>query len=296
MMTIKRQILSLFIAAAAAICSTSSAQAGTVPTWAKNGVSTLNKQRSNESYRFVNVSETGEDLNTLQSQRIEPIIAELAKTYQLSAQGVKVDTIGYKGATDGNMAYRLTFAGEQPTVFVAKPIDQYTDIEFLPNNEGHHTYYQLYAVSEKNTLPDFDDLTVSKYYPKTMGLTSLVPGLGQIQKGQTIKGNIIMGTEAFLLASAVVFDLKANSFIDNAKATTGVTHNSWASKTDGWRKMRNLSLGLAGGLYIANIIDAAFFPGASHVKVNSSKKFAPTMAFSPMISNEGTGLSFVMQF
>ena len=48
--------------------------------------------------------------------------------------------------------------------------------------------------------------------------------------------------------------------------------------------------------YIANIIDAAFFPGASHVKVNSSKKFAPTMAFSPMISNEGTGLSFVMQF
>lgn len=79
MMTIKRQILSLFIAAAAAICSTSSAQAGTVPTWAKNGVSTLNKQRSNESYRFVNVSETGEDLNALQSQRVEPIIAELAK-------------------------------------------------------------------------------------------------------------------------------------------------------------------------------------------------------------------------
>ena len=72
-------------------------------------------------------------------------------------------------------------------------------------------------MSEKNTLPDFDDLTVSKYYPKTMGFTSLVPGLGQIQKGQTIKGKIIMGTEAFLLASAVVFNLKANSFIDNAK-------------------------------------------------------------------------------
>ena len=145
-------------------------------------------------------------------------------------------------------------------------------------------------------LPDYDDLTVSKYYPKSMGLTSLVPGLGQIQKGQTIRGGMIMGSEAFLLASAIFFDLKSNSFIDNAKATTGEYRNAWASKTDGWRKMRNLSLCLAGGLYIANIIDATYSPGASHVTVNSSKKFAPKMAFAPMISNEGTGLSFVMQF
>ena len=242
------------------------------------------------------MSETGGDINLLQRQRIEPVIAELAKTYQLSAQDVKVDTIGYKGGTAETMAYRLTFAGEQPTIFVAKPIDQYTDFEFEDNNEAHHTYYQLYAVSEKNVLPDYDDLTVSQYYPKTMGLTSLVPGLGQIKKGQTIRGGMIMGGEALLLASAVVFDIKANSFIDNAKATTGEIRNAWASKTDGWRKMRNLSLCLAGGLYIANIIDAAFFPGASHVTVNSSKKFAPKMAFSPMISNEGSGLSFVMQF
>ncbi len=296
MMTIKKQIFSLFIAAIAALSGSSTAVAATTPSWAKQGVSSLNKKRSNETYRFVNVSETGSDINLLQRQRIEPVIAELAKTYQLSTQGVKVDTIGYKGGTAETMAYRLTFAGEQPTVFVAKPIDQYTDLNFEDDNEAHHTYYQLYAVSEKNILPDFDDLTVSNYYPKTMGLTSLVPGLGQIKKGQTIRGGMIMGGEALLLASAVVFDIKANSFIDNAKATTGEDHNSWASKTDGWRKMRNISLGLAGGLYIANIIDAAFFPGASHVKVNSSKKFAPTMAFSPMISNEGSGLSFVMQF
>ena len=241
MMTIKKQIFSLFIAAMAALCGSSTAVAATTPTWAKYGVSSLNKKRSNETYRFVNVSETGADINLLQRQRIEPVIAELAKTYQLSAQGVKVDTIGYKGGTAETMAYRLTFAGEQPTVFVAKPIDQYIDLEFADDNEAHHTYYQLYAVSEKNVLPDYDDLTVSKYYPKSMGLTSLVPGLGQIQKGQTIRGGMIMGSEAFLLASAIFFDLKSNSFIDNAKATTGEYRNAWASKTDGWRKMRNLS-------------------------------------------------------
>ena len=296
MMTIKKQIFSLFIAAMAALCGSSTAVAATTPTWAKYGVSSLNKKRSNETYRFVNVSETGADINLLQRQRIEPVIAELAKTYQLSAQGVKVDTIGYKGGTAETMAYRLTFAGEQPTIFVAKPIDQYIDLEFADDNEAHHTYYQLYAVSEKNVLPDYDDLTVSKYYPKSMGLTSLVPGLGQIQKGQTIRGGMIMGGEALLLASAIFFDLKSNSFIYNAKATTGEYRNAWASKTDGWRKMRNLSLCLAGGLYIANIIDATYSPGASHVTVNSSKKFAPKMAFAPMISNEGTGLSFVMQF
>lgn len=297
-MTLKKQILAGALLVAAAFFGTTSSFAEGLPQWAKKEVTALNKQRSNNTYHFVKVTTEGNDLNALQAQRVQPLVEELAKTYTLSAQDVQIDTIAYKGGTKENMAYRITFAGNNPAVFVAKSVDEYTDLGFAFDEASNdHKFYQLFAVSEKNAMPDFDDLKVTNYYPKSVAWRSLVPGLGQMHKGQTVRGAAILGSEVLLLASAVVFEARANHFTDKGREVApGELRNAWASKTAGWREMRNMSLYLAGGIYVANLIDAAFSPGRRHVKLTPSAKQATKMAFVPMITTEGSGLSFVLNF
>ncbi|MDO4160374.1 MAG: hypothetical protein Q4D41_07960 [Prevotellaceae bacterium] len=268
-------------------------QAQTKPRWATKGVSSMNKDRSNDSYEFVNVESFGADINVLRKERLTPIIEKLAEQYQLSVSSAKIDTVlseemfvskSKVGDVSVPSDYRITFTGADNSVFYLKLVDDYTILEDYADETYYYELYQLYAVSKVNTMPEYDEFKISNKYKAGAMAMSIVPGVGQIYKGQNVKGYAIIGSEAFLLGSAIIFELKRDHCADN----------NWKSKARGWRQFRDIALVGAGLVYVYNLIDAAVSDGSRHVTVKKKKDV--NLTFAPMVSTEGSGLSFVLNF
>ncbi len=152
------------------------------------------------------------------------------------------------------------------------------------------TYYmtKLYAKSELNTAPSFDNVELTTSYisdPATWGL-ALIPGAAQFHKGANLKGGLILGGCA-ALAAGIVFTESQRS--DYAQKITR-THNqelinSYATKRDHFATARNICIGAVTALYVYNLIDAIVAPGARRVKI--SRK-GIDYSFSPVINPDGS--------
>ena len=158
--------------------------------------------------------------------------------------------------------------------------------------ERSGTFYmtRLYAKSELNTAPLFDNVEVTTNYvsdPATWGL-ALLPGAAQFHKGANLKGGLILGGTA-ALAAGIVFT--ENQRADYARRI-GQTHDinlirSYQTKRDHFATARNICIGAVAALYVYNLIDAIAMPGAQRVVVRKRAK-GQTYAFLPAVANDGT--------
>lgn len=169
-------------------------------------------------------------------------------------------------------------------------LDEYWD-EYYNNGIKTLRFYTLYAVARPGVEPRFDDVYFTNRYGIKGMARSLVPGWGQLYKGQKVKGACIMGGEVLLIGSVIVSENLRSSYIKKMKEQPKF-FQTYNSKADNWANIRNVCIGAAAALYVYNLIDAAVSPGARYAVVKKAK--LPVMQ--PVACGDFSGISLAWYF
>lgn len=252
------------------------------PLWVQHGEKSMNNKRHSDNYTFKVFNTHNAEKNSVMAKRYEPLLTYVRELYGVKPLDMAMDTTAV--ASDGSKAIKISFPeGDSTAVVYAKLVDDYIEFEDYQFNVFQFELYQLYAVTDKNAVPVFDDFEVVETSNAKALSLSIIPGMGQFYKGHITKGWVMLGGEAALLSTALVCHSRYNKY----------DKKDWDSKATSWRQMRNISLGLACGLYIYNLIDAATTKGGSSVKVKKSAN--GNLAVAPWVNDDGAGLSFVLK-
>lgn len=265
------------------IPSTSSANSnssGTKPQWVTKGEGILNAQCTNDTYYFKVIKTYGSNLSEAKQSGINSLADYIGKRNQIS--GLAVTEMASSDA-NGNLHeqenFRMTFKNEFSTsVFEAALVDDYWE---LVGNE--YQYSALYAVSERGDgTSRFDRFEVTRSYGATPAVMSIIPGAGQLYKGQKMKGFLMLGGAAVGVA-AIVLSENRRAYNETRIAEQPQFARTYSTRRDNWATSRNVVIGATAALMVWSVIDAATTPGATRIKVSPSTSvaFIPTSLYSP---------------
>ena len=241
------------------------------PQWAsEKAVEKLNAQRSNDTYEFIYAEPFFTDKDFLYENRMTEFTKKLAEKNGLNADDARIDTLS-QTVTFGDKWFRYRL------------VDTKEIFDSDVRQNWDYTLYQLFAVSKMNTEPVYDDFSVSEPCGAKSMAQSIIPGLGQWNKGQYDKAVEIWATEAASICGAIYF-------FDRDRYYKGF---GWDSKAKSYRQMGYLAIGVAAGMYIYNLCDAYICKGAKKVTV---KKNNVSTAFAPFAMPEGAGVSMALRF
>ena len=277
-------VLSLLLAGS--VC----AEATPLPEWAWKGESYMNKKRTNTSYRFKVFKTEDASLTRLQEGRFYPLLAFLGEEYGTDPATMTLDSLS-NGAGEP-VSYRITFPEQGHTATVwAQRVDVYSTVDNNVTLDPIFEYYQLYAVSQKDADVVFDRFAVGERSKAVATLMNIVPGTGQLYKGQTFKGCAILGSE--LLLGTVAYSTHSKSLYYRDKVAAGESAtDSWRSKEAGMRRLRNVSLGAMAGIWAYSIYDALASDSMPNIRVSSPDGKGLTL--SP--ASESAGIALVYHF
>lgn len=281
-----------FAACAALALASICAFAQDKPAWVAKGTRTINADRSNDSYTVMSFDTHDVDKTLLESKRFEPLFMYVRENFSAQPEGLGVDSVSEGGTTTYIIGYIDKNDGTRHSL-QARRIDQYSEYDDFESNDYEWFLYQLYAVGRPDETPRFDEFELTRAYNAKATAMSLVPGWGQIYKGQTAKGCVIIGLEAVSVAGIIIGEHKRNRMMDRAD-DPGEPHDSWVGKAHSWRNVRNVSIGVAVATYVYNLIDAATSKGARRVKVN--KRAGEGMSLAPTVWTDGAGMTFSYSF
>lgn len=295
----KPQLRLLLAALLVAIC-TLAAGAQDKPRWALKGTADINGKRSNKTYEFVKVESFGPTLEEVRRDAATALPKWLAGKYALNYHDATLtenDPEGnfrkYPGTNpkeeDGDPRvqadYSVVFGGTRPATYDARLVDEYVSYDENADGTFDYTLYQLYAVATApERKPDYDDFSFTRRYNAGAMVMSLVPGLGQLYKGQNTKAYWIWGAEAVFIAGSIYADHRFRQYRDDWRdpANTEVSE-SYKSKYKSWRTIRNIAIGGAVATYIVNLIDAAVSKGPRQVVVKKGAPAATEVALAPVL-------------
>lgn len=181
----------------------------------------------------------------------------IKRTHHISEQAVA--RIGFEqenGKTSESENYHFSYdiQGERVTVVSCK-YDEYWEYVVYPNGERVYHCYALYGIADKAS-PAFDRLAFSrKYGVKGFARSLIVPGWGQLYKGNTTKGACILGGEVALVTGILVAENLRSSYVKKMREQPRHLE-TYNTKADNWENVRNVCIGGAAALYVYNLIDA----------------------------------------
>ncbi len=161
--------------------------------------------------------------------------------------------------------------------------------EYWVERKGKYEVDVLYTVANRNVYGgSYDDtiIVTSKY--GAAGLMSVVPGAGQIYKGSVVKGSLIIAGEIVAIGGIVLCENTRASYIKKMYEQPKYA-SQYNSMADSWRTGRNVSIGVAGAVYVYNLIDALVSTGAKRVVVKGNNLKVVPYADANCV---GVGLSF----
>ena len=273
------------------LCISTGAYADSKPLWVKKGISELNKQRLNDTYSFKLFHTVDADKRVIELSRFRALQEYVDSAYNVSVADMRLDSIP---GNNGRTTYTVSFDknGQRQTVY-AQLVDQYTRLEEFVTNKFEYNYYQLFAISNPGvTVPEFDDFTLTTNFNRGQAVArSLIPGLGQIYKGQKVKGYIFMGTEALLIAGIIYSNDRYHHYKDLYNKTGDRNYHN--NKTT-FRELLTFCSIAAGGLYIYNLFDAALCHIPRRVEISQAGRPNASLSWSPVILPDasGKGLGF----
>ena len=264
------------------------ASAAVKPQWVRQGEDVMNRKRIGQDYQFKVFHTFDADLTFLKESRFDPLKTYVRETYGADANTMVLDSL--ENVDNGEVTYRVMFKdAEGDGVVYARKVDEYCYFDDFESNEFGFEYYQLYAVSDKNIHPTFDNFVIRDNSNATATALSIIPGVGQIYKGDKLKGFGILASELALTTGAVFSHYRYLACKENAD--NGVPHaDSWRSKATGWKISRNIGIGAFAGVWIYNILDAAVLPGGSRVIVK--KPEGQQITIEPSTSSAGIALTY----
>jgi len=165
---------------------------------------------------------------------------------------------------DGNRS-RETLEFYQTTVIKGKDVsvafarvDEYYELV-----NGRYHLWVLFEVNKRSQkfeplIPQYSD-----NYGMVAGWRSAVaPGWGQFYKKKTGKGVFFLTTEVVAISGIVFCEMKRSDNMRKSKETTNLTIiREYRSRADDWELIRNATIGVAAGVYVWNILDAALAKG-----------------------------------
>ena len=265
------------------------------PRWVQKGVKAMDNERSNKGYGFHRFTTYGADINELENDRFKPLMDYVSKEYGTDIDIIKLDSLSSDGCS--RITYHLSFLSQDGKVseVFAQLVDDWSRYEDNVDSWGFELH-QLYAVSERNVQPQFDNFRLTDNYGIKPLFLSIIPGLGQIYKGQDVKGYAILGAEALLLAGGVYSVTEVGRYNRLAKKNFGA-YNNYQSNATSYHHIRNACFIAGGTLYIYNLIDAAISKGKRRVVIERQNNTGAEFAFSPVISEcRGIGVGMSVKF
>lgn len=279
----------LLLLVAACMLSSLDLSAKVKPQWVLNGEEQMNRKRISDNYVFKVFHTFSPDLGQLKDERFEPLMDYVRETYGAERLSMRLDSVTVAGSP---VTYRVSFRDSSGDASVyARLADSYTSFEDFVDNEYGYEFYQLYAVTGRNGLPEFDDFRKVESNNLKATAMSLIPGMGQLYKGDKLKGYSILGVELASVACGVLCQNRMLYCKDQADKGMSAT-DSWRSKQRGWREFRNIAIGTFGVTYLFNLFDAAADDGMSRVLV--SKPEGQQLTVSP--SSVGAGVALTYRF
>lgn len=275
---------------------TTSGQVPPKPLWAMKGVKDLNKHRICKDYEFVAFHYELTDRNIVPDDNLAILKLNMARHFNVNPDLISVDSVADPELSRATYSVSFPAYGEEETtrVFV-QPVDSYS--RYNDNIDGSYDYIldQLYAISEKDSTPSFDNFEVTRKYNALPVAMSLIPGLGQIYKGQSAKGYSILGTELFFCAAIAYGEINRAYYMKQARKNPGY-YDSWKSKAHTFRAIRNIGIVFASATYLYNLLDAAFAKGAPHILISRQNSYTADLVFTPDVSPWQLGVGITINF
>lgn len=270
------------------LMSSPSAMAVIKPQWVRQGEDVMNRKRIGENYTFKVFHSWDADLTFLQEQRFDPLKTYVRELYGADPMTMTLDSL--ENVDTGAITYRIMFKdAEGDGVVYAQKVDEFCYFDDFETNEFGFEYYQLYAVSDKNIMPVFDKYVKIENDNATATALSIIPGVGQLYKGDKLKGYGIIASELALATGSVFSHYRYLKCRDNAD--NGVYRaDSWRSKATGWKIARNIGIGSFACVWVYNILDAAVLPGGSRVVVKNPD--GKQLTIEPSSSSAGLALTY----
>lgn len=250
----------------------------------------MNQKRTNPSYRFKVFKTEDSSLTRLEEGRFYPLLKYLGGRYGADPAAMVLDSLA--AAPGGRPTYRIVFPenGRDAVVF-AQRVDVYEAVDHNVDLDPVFEYYQLYAVSEKDADVEFDRFESGERSRAAAAAMSLIPGAGQLYKGHTFKGGVILGSEVALGAAATVFHIRSRYYRQMKESGEGATE-SFHSEEIGLRRLRNVTLGAMAGIWAFGIFDALTAESLPEIRVSASD--GGTVQVAP--ASSGAGLALVYRF
>lgn len=181
----------------------------------------------------------------------------IKRTRHISEQAVaeiKLEQENGESSESENYHFSYDIQGERVTVISCK-YDEYWEYLLYPNGERIYRCYTLYGIADEVNVM-FDRLSFSrKYGVRGFARSLVVPGWGQLYKGNTTKGTCILGGEVALITGILVAENLRSSYVK--KMHEQPKHlKTYNTKADNWENVRNACIGGAAALYVYNLVDA----------------------------------------
>ncbi len=261
------------------------------PQWLRKGEAQLNAQRTNDTYYFKMVHNIGTDLTQLRQASTSQLADFIGKRNQI--EGLEMTEISNATGTAGTKTreqYDMVFRNRFSTdAFYAQLVDEYWE----PDATGYN-YYALYAVSASGSVrPSFDRFEATRSYGALPALMSVVPGVGQLYKGQKLKGCLMLGGAA-AGAGAIILCENRRAYYQTRIGEEPKFAHDYSKKRDNWETGRNIAIGATAALMVWSIVDAAVAPGATRIRLSASSSlaFRPAALATPSGMGMGASLSF----
>lgn len=266
-----------------------------VPRWVLKGVGELDKARSNDSYGFHIFHTYDPDEKIVELDRFKPLVEYMSGTYGIAKDNVNIEIL-QKDEEDKPTVYELSFMRDgRLSVAYARLVDDFIKFDDYADGSFEYNLYQLYAISALDVTPEFDDFRLTDRYDGIPVALSVVPGLGQVYKGRKAKGFAIMGGEALLLTGVVVSAFNIDRY-DGLAEQRPQYYDSYKSKAASYRTFGTVCAVAGAGLYVYNILDAAFSKGVRYVKVSPAKSSGVELSFEPVVTGDAAGFGVRLRF
>lgn len=249
-------------------------------------------QPSNSSFEYQIAEGEHQILEQAKHSCLLNLSTYLQQSRNIQAVGTaKIEVDNKNGQNSESESYHFSYDIQGDKLRInSRKYDEYWEYIAYPNGERVYRCYTLFGVA-KSEMASFDRLTFSrKYGARGMVRSLVVPGWGQLYKGNTLKGSCILGGEVVLIGGIIVAENQRSSY--TKKMHEDPKHlKSYNTKADNWSNIRNVCIGGAAALYIYNLVDALVANGRKRTTVHSSPRFVMYP-----VAGECNGVSLALNF
>lgn len=241
------------------------------PAWLANKT----PRTSNSTFHYQITEGEHQNLEDARHSCLLNLSTYIKRKHHISEQAVaeiSLDQVDGRSAESESYHFSYDIRGERVTVNSVK-YDEYWEYVLYPDGRRIYRCYTLYGVAD-TAAPSFDRLSFSrKYGARGFARSLIVPGWGQLYKGNKTKGACILGGEVVLIGGIIAAENLRASYVKKMREQPKHL-DTYNTKADNWENIRNVCIGGAAALYVYNLIDAMVANGRKRSRTHKEVRMA----------------------